>query len=61
MHLAWESNQSLGRVLSDLARKSLHKEVAPSLVRNGVLLLSIQPNSSPVTSQTVAELLEMDE
>ena len=59
--LAREAHQSLGRALSELARKSLHKEMAPSLVRNGVPLLSIRPDSRPVTSQIVAELLEMDE
>ena len=59
--LAREADLSLGRALSELARKSLHKEAAPALVRNGVPLLSIQPGARPVTSQIVAELLEMDE
>ncbi len=59
--LAREANQSLGRTLSELARKSLHRAVTPSFVRNGVPLLSVQPGAHPVTSQTVAELLEMDE
>ena len=58
---ARDANQSLGRVLSELARKSLHKDVTPSVVRNGFPLLSVQPSSRPVTSQIVAELLEMDE
>ena len=59
--LARDSGQSLGRALSELARKGLHKETAPSTMRNGVPLLSVLPNSRPVTSQIVAELLEMDE
>lgn len=59
--LAREAGQSLGRALSELARKGLHQEIAPSLVRNGVPLLSIQSGARPVTSQIVAELLEMDE
>ena len=60
-NLAQETHQSLGRALSELARKSLHKEAAPALVRNGVPLLSIRPDARPVTSHIVAELLEMDE
>lgn len=59
--LARETHQSLGRALSELARRSLHKEASPALMRNGVPLLSVQLGARPVTSQIVAELLEMDE
>jgi hypothetical protein len=59
--LARESGQSLGRALSELARKSLHKEMAAPVVRNGVPLLSVRPDSRPGTSRIVTELLEMDE
>ena len=59
--LARDSGQSLGRALSELARRSLHRETAPTTMRNGVPLLSVLPNSRPVTSQIIADLLEMDE
>ena len=59
--LASESKRSLGRVLSDLARAGLHHRAnGINEVRNGVPLLSPLPDSRPVTSELVKELLELD-
>lgn len=59
--LAHERSQSLGRVLSDLARKGLQppKQSLPS--RNGIPLLTRKPGAKPVTSQMVKDLLEFED
>jgi hypothetical protein len=60
-NLAEERSQSLGRILSDLARKGLQPFEQPLDVRNGVPLLPRKPGARPVTSQMVKELLESED
>ncbi|MGA3202320.1 MAG: CopG family transcriptional regulator [Bryobacteraceae bacterium] len=59
--LARESEQSLGRVLSDLARRGLQPPPTKVKMRNGVPLLMPKPGAGPVTSEHVKELLELDD
>jgi hypothetical protein len=59
--LARESEQSLGRVLSDLARRGLKPATPKVKIRNGVPLLMPKPGARPVTSEHVKELLELDD
>ncbi|MGA3187324.1 MAG: hypothetical protein ABSF22_09450 [Bryobacteraceae bacterium] len=59
--LARESEQSMGRVLSELARRGLTPQVRQFKMRNGVPLLIPKPGARPVTSEHVKELLELDD
>jgi hypothetical protein len=59
--LAEERRQSLGRVLSDLARKGLQPSAQRLDVRNGVPLLPRKQGARPVTSQMVKDLLEAED
>ena len=57
--LAQEREQSLGRVLSDLVRRSL--QPAKITNRRGALgVLPRKPGARPVTAQDVRDLLEND-
>ena len=58
--LARERSQSLGRVLSELARKGLRPAEPPLEFRNGIPLLPRLPGAKPVTSEAVKELLELE-
>ncbi len=58
--LARERSQSLGRVLSDLARRGLQPTLQPPAMRNGVPLLPRKPGARSVTSQIIKDLLEME-
>ena len=58
--LARERSQSLGRILSDLARCGLQPALQAPAMRNGVPLLPRKPGARPVTSQIVKDLLEME-
>ena len=58
-HLAQEREQSLGRVLSDLALRGLLPSNAT--VRSGAIpILPRKPGAQRVTSQVVKELLESE-
>jgi hypothetical protein len=59
--LARESEQSLGRVLSDLARRGLKPSGRPSETRNGIPVFPRLPGAKPVTSEMVKELLESED
>jgi len=59
--LAEERSQSLGRVLSELARKGLQPSAQVLDARNGVPLLPRKPGARPVTSQAVKDLLESED
>ena len=59
--LAKERSQSLGRVVSELARKGLQPSAQRLDARNGVPLLPRKPGARPVTSQMVKELLESED
>jgi hypothetical protein len=59
-HLAQEKQQSLGRVLSALARQGL-QPANKVRVREGVIpTLPRKPGAKPVTAQMVKELLETE-
>ena len=61
-HLAEEHRQSLGRVLSDLARRGLQTQcsvqTSPAIGR--IPVLPRKTNAKPVTSQVIKELLESE-
>ena len=59
--LAQERSQSLGRTLSELARKGLQPSTPSLDARNGVPLLPRKPGARPVTSQMVKDLLETED
>jgi hypothetical protein len=58
--LSRERSQTMGHVLSELARKALQPAEAPQVFRNGIPLLPRLPGAKPVTSEAVKELLELD-
>lgn len=59
--LARERGESLGRVISDLAKRGLRSERSQAKVRNGIPLLRRLPGARPVTSEAVKELLESED
>ena len=56
--MAATQNSTAGKVLSDLARKALGRARKPETRRNGIPLLPPRKGARPVTSATVASLLE---
>ena len=58
--LAEDREQSLGRVLSDLARRGLQPSGAKAVRRSGLPVLPRLPGARPVTPEHVKELLEQD-
>lgn len=56
--IAATEKKSAGEVISVLARKALRPVPTAGKVRNGIPLLPVQPNASPVTSELVRQLLE---
>lgn len=59
--LAEERSQSVGRVLSELARKGLQPSEPAVDVRDGIPVLPRKPGARPVTSQMVKDLLESED
>lgn len=59
--LARDRDESLGRVLSDLARRGLKPPARKYKMRNGVPLLMPKPGARPITSEHVKELLELED
>ena len=57
--LAVQRHQSVGEVISALARKTLTQAV-PSSRRNGVPLLPSKPRPQPVTMEMINELRDGD-
>jgi hypothetical protein len=53
--LARQQHKSLGEVVSELARRALHRPSAPA-VRNGVPLLPVQNTATIVTMEIVNAL-----
>lgn len=53
--IAGQQGRSLGEVVSELARRSLHRPVSPA-ERNGIPLLASHPDSAPVTMDLVNAL-----
>jgi hypothetical protein len=60
-HLAQERQQSLGRVLSELARRGLQPVSRIGVAKGGIPVLPRNPGAQPVTSQHVKKLLEAEE
>jgi len=58
--LARERDQSLGRVLSDLARRGLRPSTRTAASRHGLPVLPRLPGARPVTADDVKDLAEMD-
>lgn len=59
--LAREREQSLGRVLSDLAKRGLKTARTFPVVNGQIPILARKPGAQAVTSQHVRELLESEE
>ena len=59
--LARESEQSMGRVLSDLVRRGLTPPPRTQTTRNGIPVFPRLPGAKPVTSEMVRELLESED
>ncbi len=59
--LARESQKSLGRVLSELARRGLEPPKPAVSMRNGIPVFPRLPGAKPVTSEMVKELLESED
>ena len=57
--IARKRGQSMGKVLSDLARQALSQHDSAT-TRNGVPLFPVQPNARVVTSELVFRLQEDD-
>ncbi len=56
-HLAQREHKSVGAVISALARRGIEREMlASSQQRNGVSLLPLRPDASPVTPDLVNQL-----
>ncbi|TPE47002.1 CopG family transcriptional regulator [Amaricoccus solimangrovi] len=53
--LAAQQRRSIGEVISDLARRSLHPPL-PQGERNGIPLLSPRPDAPPITLELVNRL-----
>jgi hypothetical protein len=59
--LARENEQSLGRVISDLAKRGLEPAKATQRKRNGIPVFDRMPGAKPVTSEIVKGLLESED
>jgi hypothetical protein len=59
--IAAERGQTLGRVLSDLARRGLTPPQDHLEFRNGIPMLPRKPGAKPVTSEHIRELLESED
>jgi len=59
-HLAYERDQSIGRVISDLARRGLQPEPQRTAEQGVIPVLARKPGARPVTAQAVKDLLEAD-
>jgi hypothetical protein len=56
--LAAAQGSTAGKILSELARKGLSAARKPAALRNGIPLLPPRKGARPVTSSTVAALLD---
>ncbi len=54
--LAARQNKTIGEVISSLARQSLRPPAAAATSRNGIPLLPVNANASPVTLDIVSAL-----
>jgi len=58
--IANASDETAGKVLSNLARKGLERPQSEVRIRNGVPLLPRRPRSIPLTLEQIKELQEDD-
>jgi hypothetical protein len=56
--LAEIRRQTVGEVISELARKGLRPRKTARRKRNGITLLPVQPRSRPVTPEHMTRLLD---
>lgn len=56
--MAVQENKTIGEVISTLARKGLRPERPAPKKRNGIPLLTVRKDASPVTSEMVHRLRE---
>ena len=54
--LASREHKSVGEIISALARQALRPASAPGAMRNGIPLLPVRPDASPVTMELVNKL-----
>jgi hypothetical protein len=54
--LAARQDKTVGEVISDLARQALRPDFPPGPMRNGILLLPVRPEASPMTMERVNQL-----
>jgi hypothetical protein len=59
--IARDRDESLGRVLSDLARRGLKPPSRTTSTRNSLPVFPRLPGAKPVTSEMVKELLESED
>lgn len=58
--LSERRGQSIGAVVSELARRGLRPDAAPA-VRNGIRLFPARPDEPPITPELVRRLLDESE
>ena len=58
--IAKRRGDSTGKVLSELARQALTRQVAPAATRNGVPLFPVQPGARVVTLEQVNRLRDKE-
>jgi hypothetical protein len=56
--IADRQGKTVGEVISALAREALRPKEATKKTRNGVPLLPVKPDSTPVTPELVSKLLD---
>jgi hypothetical protein len=60
--IAAREQKTVGEVISELARQTLHASISFARTRSGVVLLPLRPDAKPVTLEHVNELRdELDE
>jgi hypothetical protein len=56
--LAVQQRESVGQIISALARQALQLPPAGLAIRNGIMLLPVRPDAVPVTPELVNQLRE---
>jgi len=54
--MASRQQKTVGEIISALSRQALQREVSRRKYRNGIPLLPIQPNATPVTTEYINKL-----
>jgi len=58
---AYVRGESLGKVISEMARAGMDREVGLREGRNGVLVFDTPPDAPPITPEVVKRALELDD